>query len=193
MKKVIAIAAVLCAFGSAQAFAQARNFEGFSVGANVEADSEASNASDGSSGSSSNTGLGLQARYDWALGDRFVLGLGGTISTGNRNAGTFASGATAFTSNRYSIDLTPGYAVSKDLLVFGKLSDINATATGDDGSSTNSTQGIGYGIGVRGMVDHHVFWQAGLDHYRFNDATFNTGTTASLSGNIVSFGVGYKF
>lgn len=193
MKKVIVFAATLAALGTTQAFAQAQNFEGFSLGANAEFDGGTSSASDRTSDSGNSTGLGLQARYDWALGPKFVLGLGTTVSTGQRTAGTYASGAGAYTSNRYSLDFMPGYAVTDDTLVYAKVSSLSATATSDNGSDTTSAQGISYGIGVRSMFSKNMYWQAGWDNYRFNDVTFNTGTTSSLKGNVLSLGVGYKF
>lgn len=193
MKKVIAIVSAIAALGTTPVFAQARNFEGFSLGANVEFDNGSSSATDGTSDNGNSTGLGLQARYDWALGDNFLLGLGATASTGKRTAGTYVSGAGAYTADRYSIDLMPGYALSDNLALYAKVSSVMANASSNDGSSTNSVQGIGYGIGLRGLFYRNMYWLAGVDSYRFNDVTFNTGATSSLKGTVFSLGVGYKF
>ncbi len=122
MKKVLAIAVALGALGASQVFAQAKSFEGFNVGANAEINHATMSASDGSSGSDHSAGLGLQANYNWALGDQFVLGLGAGLSTGHHDAGTYASGSNASVKDRYSIDLMPGYAINNSLLVYGKLS-----------------------------------------------------------------------
>ena len=193
MKKVLAIAAAMAAFTAPQAFAQASQFEGFSLGANLEFDNASSSASDGTSDGANNTAASVQARYDWALGHNFVLGLGATMNTGNRKAGTYANGAGAYLNNRYSLDVMPGYVLGKDLLLYGKVSSVAATATADDGATSTSLQGLSYGIGLRGMMNRNLYWQAGIDTYRFNDASFATGTTASLKGSVVGLGMGYKF
>lgn len=194
MKKVTAIVAALGVLGAAQAFAQAKNFEGWSVGANLEVDHGSLSASEGSSDSANNTGLGLQARYDWALGEQYLLGLGLTAGPGHRSAGNYLVSTTgAETKNRYSIDVMPGYAINNKLMVYGKLSALSATALSDDGVSTATVHGTGYGIGLRGLIDHHTYWQAGLDAHRYSDVTFGTTTTATFKDTVLSVGVGYKF
>lgn len=195
MKKVFAIALTLSALGTTHAFAQARNFEGFTLGANMEIDHGSLSATDGSSSSDHSTQLGLQARYDWALGDQFVWGIGATAGTGSRAAGNYAStpNAAAYTRNRYSIDLMPGYALSNTLLVYGKVSALSATAGADDAASTVTVHGTGYGIGLRGLIDHNTYWQAGLDTHRFNDVTFASSTTATFKNDVFSVGMGYRF
>lgn len=194
MKKVIAIVAAMGMLGAVPAFAQAKNFEGLSVGANLEVDRGSLSASDGSSDSAHSTRLGLQARYDWVLNDQFLLGLGVSAGPGHRQAGTYLGGSDAYTKNRYSIDLMPGYAISNTLMVYGKVSALTAKALSNDGTSTASVHGTGYGIGLRGLIDNNTFWQAGLDTQRFHDVTFGgTGTTATFKDNILSVGVGYKF
>lgn len=193
MKKIFLTLTTVASLVTVQAHAQAKNFEGFSLGANVEFDSASTSATDGTSDTGNNTRLGLQAQYNWAPGQNFVLGLGVSTGTGSRQAGAYASGAGAYISNRYALDLVPAYAINKDLLLFGKVSSISASVAADDGASTASVQGLGYGIGIRAMVDRNIYWQAGYDSYKFNDATFGTGTTASLKGNVVSLGLGYKF
>lgn len=192
MKKVTAIVAAVGMLSAMQAFAQAKNFEGLSLGANLEVDHGSMTATDGSSDSAHSTRLGLQARYDWALDNQFLLGLGASVGTGHRSAGAYLSGSEAYTKNRYSIDLMPGYAINNQLMVYGKVSALSATALSDDGVSTASVHGTGYGIGVRGLIDRNTYWQAGLDAHRFNDVTFNTNTV-TFKDNVFSVGVGYKF
>lgn len=193
MKKVIAIAVALSALGTAQVFAQAKNFEGFTMGANLEFDNGKMSATDGSSGNGHKTGLGLQAQYNWAMNNQWLIGMGIGTSTGHRNAGTYASGVGAYTKDRDSLDLMPGYAIDNKLMVFGKLSSITAKALSDDGVSTATAHGTGYGIGLRGLIDNHTYWQAGLDTHRYRNVAFGTGTASSLKDNVLSVGVGYKF
>lgn len=194
MKKVQAIVAAVGTLVAIQTFAQEKNFEGLSLGVNLEVDHGSVTATDGSSDRGHSTRLGLQARYDWVLGNQFLLGLGATVGMGQRSAGTYLSGTEATTKNRYSIDLMPGYAISNNLMVYGKVSSLSATALSDDGTTTASVHGTGYGIGVRGLIDSNTYWQTGLDTNRFNDVTFSTtSNTATLKNNVFSMGVGYKF
>lgn len=193
MKKVIAIAVALTALGTGQVFAQAKNFEGLNLGANLEFDHGTLGATDGSSGTGHKTGLGLQAQYNWAVNNQFLLGLGVSTGTGHRNAGSYASGVGAYTKDRVAVDLMPGYAIDNKLMVYGKISSLSAKALSDDGTSTATAHGTGYGIGLRGLIDNNTYWQAGLDTNRYRNVGFATGTSASLKDNVFSVGVGYKF
>lgn len=193
MKKQLPMAAAAILLATIPVLASASSLEGFSVAADVESERASVDATDGASDSATTTGLGLQLRYDMSLAGNFLLGIGATFSIGNRQAGTYASRASAYTNNRLSIDLTPGYALTGDTVAFVKISSNSATAAADDNASTTAVQGMSYGLGLRSMISDHAYWQASYDSYRFNDATFGTGTTASLRGNIISLGLGYKF
>jgi len=179
---------------SATAFAaDAGSANGWSVSANVESAGAASNATDGTADAGRSTSLGLQARYDWSLTPTFSVGAGLGYSTGNHQAGTYANGTAATASGRYSLDVVPAYALNKDLQVFGKVSALYANVASNDGSSNAAAQGVGYGIGLRQMLDRNVYWQAGYDLNRYQDVTFSTGTSSSVQENVFSLGVGYKF
>lgn len=192
MKKLFALTAVVAALSSAQALAQAKNFEGFSLGANAEFDRFTVD-SGGRSDSGNSTGLAVQAQYGWALGSNFLLGVGVTANTTNRKAGVYANGNEAYTKDRYSLDLIPAVAVSDKVLIFAKVSSISANGASNDGTSTASLQGWGYGLGFRAMIDPNLFWQVGYDSIKFTDKTFSNGTVAGFKGEIFSLGIGYKF
>lgn len=195
MKKLMTLTAVVAALSSSQAFAQAKNFEGFSLGANAEFDRSTVDAT-GTGGISDNgnsTGLGLQAQYSWPLSSSFVFGLGVSASSDNRKAGTYTTGHQAYTKDRYSLDLIPGIAVSDMVLVFAKVSSVSATGASSNGTSTSSLYGLGYGLGFRALIDKNLFWQAGYDYVKFNDVTFSNGTVASFKSNVLSLGIGYRF
>lgn len=195
MKQLFALAAVVAALSSTQAIAQAKNFEGFSLGANIDADRSTVEATGTGaiSDSGNSTGLGLQAQYSWALGSNFLLGLGVTANTGNRKAGAYSNGNEAYVKDRYSIDLIPSIAVNDKVLVFAKISSVGANGTSSSGTGTASIQGLGYGLGFRALIDKNLFWQAAYDYVKFTDVTFSNGTVSSFKGNILSLGIGYKF
>lgn len=195
MKKLVLTTIALGAFVASSAFAAdpADKLSGFSIGANAELSTGSASATDGTSDTGKTTALGLQARYDWALAPNFAIGLGGSYSSGNHLAGTYANGSAASINNRYSIDVIPTFALANNFQLYGKLSSIYGSAASNDGSSTNDVQGVGYGIGVRQMLDKNMYWQAGYDLNQFRDVTFATGTTSSLKEKVFSFGIGYKF
>ena len=93
-----------------------------------------------------------------------------------------------------SFDITPSYAISDSLLVYGKVSSVGLTlVSASPGSDySDSLMGFGYGLGVRSMLDKNLYIQAGYDMNRYNEKTFNA-TTFSGSSNIFSLTAGYKF
>ena len=199
MKKLSLIAACMVV-AAPQAFAQAKNFEGFSVGLNAEMTRSTTEASPLSASDGSNsTGTGLQLQYSLALTDRFLLGLGATASFGTLTAGSSAALGVDFTTkNRSSFDITPSYALTDTTLLYGKVSALSATGVATlQGTSTEeskSLNGVGYGLGLRTLVDKNVFLQLGYDWNKYNDVTNNAGTaTLKSTSNVFSLGVGYKF
>ncbi len=184
MKKTI-LALASTALATPLVFAQAQNFEGLSMGAHLaNAKTTIEDATGSIDGTS--TGVDLNAQYNWALGQDFVLGVGVTMGTGNQKAGTTAGGVEFTTKNRYALEFTPGVAVSKDVLVYGKIAALNATV--ESPASSDAITGVGYGLGVRGMVDKNMFWQVGYDLNQYQEKN-----AAKTKSNVFSLGVGYKF
>ena len=196
MKKLLVSSLVFSAMAATSAFAAgpvANDLSGFSIGTNAEFARGNISATDGSSADGATTSAGLQARYDWSLAPNFAIGLGASYSTGNHSFGSYANGTAATVNNRYSLDIVPTVALSNNYQLFGKISSIYGTAASSDGSSTNNVQGVGYGLGVRKMLDKNLYVQAGYDLNQFRDVTFSNGTTSSLKENMYSIGIGYKF
>lgn len=183
MKKIVlTLAGALVA--TPLVFAQAKNFEGFSVSASLANTKTTIDTTGAASIDGTTTGLDLNAQYNWALGQEFVLGVGVTMGTGNNKAGT--SGTTdVVTKNRSALEFTPGFAVSKDVLIYGKIASLNATV---DSATSTSISGLGYGLGVRGMVDKNMFWQVGYDSNKYDEKN-----TSTVKSTVFSLGVGYKF
>ncbi|APW41542.1 outer membrane protein [Rhodoferax saidenbachensis] len=193
MKK-IAIAAACLALAAPQVFAQARSFEGFSLSANLESTKSTVDALSVSD-SGNSTGLGLQAQYTFAITDQFVLGVGATLGTVKRNTASASGlGADAYTKDNTSFDLTPGIAVTDSTVIFGKISALGGTLQVDSAPSASySLTGLGYGVGIKSMIDKNLFWQLVYDSNKYNDVTTTGGTTLSNKSTIFSLGVGYKF
>ena len=197
MKKLLITSFVLGSLTAGSAFAAgptaAPDLSGFSIGTNAEFSRGSVTANDGSSDGGATTSAGINARYDWALTPTFAVGLGASYSTGNHAFGSYANGTAASINNRYSVDIVPTVALSNDIQLFGKVSSIYGSAASSDGVNNHDVQGVGYGVGVRKMLDKNLFVQAGYDLNKFRDVTYNNGTTASLQENVYSVGIGYKF
>lgn len=195
MKKHATQIALCLVLAAPQVFAQAKNFEGFSLGGGLDFNRSSTQILNAGSDSSTHSGMDLQAQYAIALNDQFMVGLGASYSLGNRKVGSLGAPAADYTTkNAMSFDITPSYAISDSLLVYGKVSSVGLTlvsaAPGSDYS--DSLMGFGYGLGVRSMLDKNLYIQAGYDMNRYNEKTFNA-TTFSGSSNIFSLTAGYKF
>ena len=165
------------------------------AGANLAVAKSTTEPTGVASESGNTNSLDLQAQYSLALAPQFVLGLGVTLGTGNNNAGTFSlTGTEVSTKNRTAFDIIPGYAISNSMMLFGKVSALSA-----DGASTTagvetkkSISGVGYGFGLRGLIDKNMFYQLGYDINKYNDVDFGTGNVKA-SSSVFSLGVDYKF
>jgi outer membrane immunogenic protein len=202
MKKLLIASAIVATFFAPQAFAQAKNFEGFSVlgGVNlVSGTTEVTSTVFNGSASESSQNLGLQAQYNFALGESFVLGLGANIGLGDLKAGVLSNGTANITVKQKessSIYIAPGFAASPTLLVYGKLAALNGKleASSSTATTTQTLSGVGYGVGVQNYFNKNLFVQVEVLQNNYNDRSFvaNNETDKGKS-TALSIGVGYKF
>jgi opacity protein-like surface antigen len=187
-------AAALCA---SQAFAQSMHFEGLSLGANVSSvQTDPKRMLNGVSATdkTDSTDGDFQLQYAWGLGNQFAVGLGATAGAGTLKAGNFGS-SEYLLKDRFSIDLLPGFALSDSTLLFGKLSYLAATATEKlPGSELSATlSGMGYGVGLRALMDKNWYVQATYDIHQYNEKQISPITSLKPEAYLFSLGAGYKF
>jgi outer membrane immunogenic protein len=192
MKKLLIATAVATTLFAPQAFAQAKNFEGWSIGANVENTKTTTKITSGAAsgtqdGASSN--LALQGGYAWALGNSFVLGLNLTLGFGENKAGTSRDGAEWITKTRATWSLEPGFAVSDSVLIYGKLTG-NGAISGVTNQTDKTIAGSGLGLGVRYLVSKNFYIQGAYDSVGEYTGAY---TNVNHSSTAFSLGVGYKF
>jgi outer membrane immunogenic protein len=190
MKKMIAAVAVATTVFAPHAFAQAKNFEGFSlIGAlnanNNTVDVTVTTPASTTAESKTASNVGIQAEYNFAMGDAFVMGVGASAGLSKYD---IASGVSM--KNSYNIYITPGFAVSNNFLVYGKLA--SASATIESGTTSIDISGIGYGFGGRYLSSKNVFFQAEYLYNKYDDKKLANGMVQNKAG-VLSFGVGYKF
>lgn len=193
-KNSIYIGALVAALSGSQAFAQANSFEGFSIAAGFNiANTTFSRANNGVSGNSVGSTQGnavIQAHYDYAASEQFVLGFGATADIGKIPFGNWQpSNIEIQMKDRYSVYVAPGYALNDSTLLYGKLAYITATV-----SDPRATElpGTGYGVGIKILGGSHLIYQAELLGTDYAKRQYiNATDTFGLS--ILTLSIGYKF
>lgn len=200
MNKVLIAAALSATLMAPQAFAQAHNFGGFSVGLNGNVATTSTEFGNPSGvvkfGEGSQNGS-LQAAYGFVVGSSAVVGLGATYALGDMKGGLFSSSGTRFElqgKDMYSVYLEPGYALSNSTLIYAKLAYVGIKGEVSGGGSTASENfdGVGYGLGVRAKLDKNLFLQVEFAQTDYNSKDVQ-GASLKPSATIGTVGIGYLF
>ncbi|GAA4027165.1 porin family protein [Actimicrobium antarcticum] len=197
MKKLLIVTAVAASsFAAPQAFAQTRNFEGFSAGINANyAKSRATFNSGGQSASTEDKSSNgsIQGSYGLPLNDKFVLGVGANAGLGDLDAGA-SNGISVKAKDMYSVYLEPGYRVTDTTLVYGKVAyqSMKGEIAGAGGSASDTFNGYGVGVGVRSMISKNVYWQAEITEVDYRSKSLN-GVDVEPKQTLGTVGVGYQF
>lgn len=197
MNKYIFIA--IFSVGSAlslQASAQGKNFEGFSIvvnGNSASVSTEVSEAGVSEKFGDTSENFILQAAYGVSLGGSGVLGLGGTYTLADFNAGSLRGG-TVKGKDMYSLFVEPGFLFNTTTLVYAKASYLNMKGEillpGLSGSE--NFDGLGYGAGIRIAFGKTAFWQIELTQSDYNSKSVD-GIGFKPSAFNRTIGVGYRF
>jgi opacity protein-like surface antigen len=184
MKKLLLVAALSVATTSV--FAQAKNFEGAYVGIdlNLRSSTAKIDASDIDSGASGTIdGLGRQSingtldfGYNYALDGKFLVGVGATYDLNNTTlaeASVSDDGESTSVSlkekNHYSIYVTPGFKVSEGTLAYGKLAYHHSKVVDSVGELSETVYGLGYGAGIKTMLDKNMYLKVEVQNYSVED------------------------
>jgi opacity protein-like surface antigen len=195
MKKIITLAVVAAAC-STSAFAQVSNFTGFSAAANLTSIKTDTTPQGEAALSGRGTGANLQAAYGFDLTPEYVLAVGATFGlTSNKAGGYVDTNETGDLKlkKQVSIYVEPGYLVSPQTLVYGKVSYESATdeVTSSVPANNDSAdiKGVGLGFGVRTMIDKNWFAQAEYKQTKFDKKMSNAGTNLDVKNSGVSIGI----
>jgi opacity protein-like surface antigen len=190
MKKLLIATTVAAALFSPQAFAQANNFQGFSVAFGVNLTNSDSTVSGATipTITQADGNADVQAQYSLALGDKFVIGLGASTAIAD-----YKLAANANMKNSTSFFITPGYAVSDTLLVYGKLASLSGKFTVDVANLGSADMtGTGYGVGVKSKMNKNLFAQGEVVLNQYDDKRTPLSSFKHKS-TFVSIGIGYQF
>lgn len=196
MKKNL-LAATLLSVAATGAFAQAKNFEGFTVGVNVSTVGASTNATvDGETigfGSQSFVPSG-EIGYNYAATENIVLGLTATYDFTKTNAGQLGNSYTLEMKDRYSVNFKPGYAVTKEAMVYALVGYNSGTGQITNVSGTKNFTGIGYGFGTSVLLDKNIFVKAEVQRIDFGSvAAWGDIVSIKPSATVGTLGLGYKF
>jgi opacity protein-like surface antigen len=188
MKKVILSVAVAGAFLAPQAFAQSKNFEGFSLGLSANFNN-AKMEGYGISPSDNSTTAGIKAAYGWALGTSAILSLGASYDTGKAKVFS-GSGYELYGQDTTILSIEPGFKMAPNVLGYLKLgyATLKGVGTYQTITAKDNYTGTAYGLGVRGMLAKN--WSADLE---FLQADFSSKDGVKPSGSVTSIGVNYHF
>jgi opacity protein-like surface antigen len=230
MKNTLLITAIATAF-SGQAIAESA-FEGFygQIGAGYESTNVSNKSADVNNGerifnqgkemTADGIALVLGAGYNFAISDKFLIGIGGDWSTFNHatNVSTYtkADDSTNTTdinskvSDRYSVFITPSYALDKDKLVYFKAgfsgqtvnSIIQSPEHDNFGQSAGKANLSGYvlGVGYKQVIAGGLYGFGEGNWYDYSKSKTNTAlanNTVSSNPSAYTYtltaGVGYNF
>jgi hypothetical protein len=194
--KFLAVAcSVITVVTATNSFAQVKNFEGPSIYASTGYESWNVDISNYSANSNltwdtfkpSAVPLNLGFDYTWTLGEKNTLGvavetnlLKSSTATGNIYSNGAATGSTSdvYVKSYYDVSLVPGFLISKDTLLYGKLGYYSAVVNGDSDDFTQT--GYSYGIGAKTLF-HST--SDGNNFYLFGELKSRSGNTINQTGD----------
>lgn len=201
MKTITMVTALAAVLISPQAYSQMRNFDGLSLGVNVNV-AHASNefrvgGASFKNGDVSQTGS-LQAAYGFAVSDSVVLGVGLSYGPGDIRAGSASTGGVGYeliAKDLYSLYFEPGFLVSNSTLAYGKLSYQGMkgeTKLTTGGTLSDNFMGTGYGAGIRTMLSPNLYLQAEFEQTGYTERS-NSGLVSKPTITLGTLGLGYLF
>jgi len=219
--KIIALMISLMAIPTF-AFSQAKNFAGPSLavtGGKISSTTKV-NYNDGAGGEAeahvadiggNDIGFGLDLSYAFAIDNNFLIGLGFTYGLNDTDAGTVASILKFKSEDQRSVYIQPTYVFNNSFAAFGKLGyhemDGKVTLTQDlflnnqdygiaAGSLSRKFKGIGYGFGLKGLINQNAYIQAEVQYVDYDsEGGGSANNVASFKPETVSgiISIGYKF
>jgi hypothetical protein len=204
VKFLAVICAVITVTTATTSFAQVKNFEGPSVYFSTGYDGYTLDLSNYSGDSNitwdtfkpSVVPLNIGAGYTWALGEKNTIGIeaqtnvlkSSTATAASYYKGTFYNNTDVYIDSYYDLSLVPGFLISKDTLLYGKLGYFSARVVNSSNGYTNT--GYSYGIGAKTLFNAA---SAGNNFYLFGELKMRAGNTTTLStpgGNTIDMKVG---
>ena len=155
----------------------------------------------GQTSQANDTATSLLGSWGLALSDRWVatVGLAWDLNTTDFGKVNYTSGGnqtiTLKAKEHLSLSVAPGYKVSNDVLVYGKLAYHQLKASYTDTATNSSTvdhNGTGFGLGVAMALTPRTELRAEYEAVKYNEQTVRT-TSGKPEQTLFSLGLLYKF
>jgi hypothetical protein len=199
--KFLAVVCALITVATAtNSFAQVKNFEGASVYASTGYEIWSVDLSNSSYSpltwdtfKPSAVPLNIGLDYTWALGEKNTLGVAvetNLLKSSTTSGNTYLSGASsstisAYIDSQYEASVVPGFLVSKDTLLYGKLGYYSVRTNSNSSSNSSPTlNGYSYGIGAKTLF--HTA-SVGNNFYVFGELKSRVGNTVNQSGGTITY------
>lgn len=136
--------------------------------------------------------------YTFALDSHVTMGIKASIDI---KKGEYGVGETALgesevkEKSHFSFAFEPGYAVNKDVLLFGILAYHRANAellASEDSRGTGKINGFGYGVGAKYALPNHLFLMGEIQKVNYRGQVIG-GFDVKPSSTVISLGLGYHF
>jgi len=197
-KFLVVSCAAITVMTTTSGFAQVKNFEGPSIYASTGYESWSVEPSNLSASSlvtwdtlkPSAVPLNIGFDYTWALGEKNTLGIGvetnllkSSTTTGNTYLnGAYSESVSVQMDSYYDISAAPGFLISKDTLLYGKLGYFSVRA--NDGSESYTQTGYSYGIGAKTLFNTP---SVGNNFYVFGELKSRAGNTIKQTTGSYTF------
>jgi hypothetical protein len=195
--------ALTTAMASTASFGQTASkpsFTGFGVGANLSFVKNSMDVTSGLSDLANNsTEASVTASYGYAMGKDWVGTFGLSLGLKNSDYGSYTSGgitSTATAKQHIAVSFAPGYRISNDGLVYGKLAlhqmTVNYMSTsGLDMTKTH--QGTGFGIGYAHALTPSLEFSVEYETVKFDTQNTAANSTAQPKQGNLNLGITYRF
>lgn len=177
-------------------YAQANNFQGFNAGlslSSVGASTTGTYSSESVKLGDQNIVPTVDFGYTHALNEKNTIGISVDYDLSKTNAGQVTSSVKVQGKNHYSINLKPGYAMNKDVLLYGIIGYHQLTGSISGLTGTKDITGYGVGAGSQISIDKSLYLKLEAQQINFNKETILTVVGVKVSTTVATVGIGYKF
>jgi len=194
---LFASTAIISCAAATNVLAQTKNFAGPSLGLSYSSISGSVDASiEGTTFASvgdKDDVFSIDLSYAAPIDNKFLLAFGATYDLNDTKMGNLL-GANVKYKDHYSFYLAPTYALTENSALFLKAGYHKMKGEVSDGgdSYSQSFSGMGYGAGIKVMLDKNLYAQAELQRVNYSSETQDGYSfDPTTSAGIIS--IGYKF
>jgi hypothetical protein len=202
MKNLTCALALTAAILPATSIADTKNFEGLSAALNLGFFSGGVKLIDGADsfdglGGKQTFGAGFELAYGAKMSDTGVITVGIDADLTQPEVFSATAGGTTLSAkqkNRFGVFFAPGTVISKDTLLYGKLSynSMKGETSTNGVSASDTFAGMGYGLGVRTMISPTAFVKVEVNRVSFGAETIGDASIKP-SGTTGVLGIGTSF